>query len=123
MRSTFLIAAIAINDFRDISYKSIFSGPKQEVDSVILKWERKSRRFEVFQTITTIGAYDWTYFSVQDYHFLAVAQAFNGKTTLMESVIYILQKDKFLPFQTLEVSYARYSHVFSGVIYQHNHNN
>jgi hypothetical protein len=81
-----------------------YLGPNQEVDSVILKWDRAARRFVDFQTITTTGAYDWTYFRVQEYHFLAIAQAFNGKTTLMDSLIYVFQKDKFLPFQTIEVS-------------------
>ncbi|XP_060566810.1 thrombospondin-type laminin G domain and EAR repeat-containing protein-like [Ruditapes philippinarum] len=81
-------------------------GPNQEVDSVILKWDRAARRFVDFQTITTTGAYDWTYFRVQEYHFLAIAQAFNGKTTLMDSLIYVFQKDKFLPFQTIETNGA-----------------
>lgn len=70
---------------------------------MILKWDKKERKFVPFQEILTTGAYDWTYFRVQEYHFLAIAQAFNGKTTLMDSVIYVLQNDKFLPFQTIEV--------------------
>ncbi|KAL4217207.1 hypothetical protein ACF0H5_023659 [Mactra antiquata] len=81
-------------------------GPNQEVDSVILKWDRKLKRFVTFQKITTIGAYDWSYFRVEDYHFLAIAQAFNGQTTLMDSVIYVFQTDKFLPFQTIETNGA-----------------
>ena len=86
-------------------YIYIYStGANQVVDSTILKWNTKSRKFETVQQITTIGAYDWTYFSVRGYQFLAVAQAFNGLTTLMESVIYVYQKDTFVPFQTLEVS-------------------
>lgn len=47
-----------------------------------------------------------TYFRVKEYHFLAIAQAFNGKTTLMESAIYVFQKDRFLPFQTIETNGA-----------------
>ena len=68
-----------------------------------MKWNRKSRQFETFQEISTVGAYDWTYFRVREYHFLAIAQAFNGRTTLMESVIYVFQSNRFLRFQTIEV--------------------
>lgn len=51
----------------------------------------------------TTGAYDWTYFSVNGYHFLAAAQAFDGFSTLTDSRIYVLQDKKFVLFQTMEV--------------------
>ena len=92
------------------------TGTNQIVDSTILKWNTKSRKFEQFQAITTIGAYDWTYFSVRGYQFLSIAQAFNGLTTLMESVIYVYQTDKFVPFQTLEVSRT----TFCDLLLRHN---
>ncbi|WAR10021.1 TSEAR-like protein, partial [Mya arenaria] len=81
-------------------------GADQQVDSVIYRWDRKLRRFTSHQTIRTTGAYDWTYFKVDGYHFLAVAQAFNGRSTLIDSVIYVYQKDKFLPFQSIETNGA-----------------
>ena len=97
-------SALPITSFKCLNYFFLsYTGTNQIVDSAILKWNTKSRKFESFQPITTIGAYDWTFFSVKGYQFLAVAQAFNGLTTLMESVIYVFQEGKFVPFQTLEV--------------------
>lgn len=78
-------------------------GPSQEVDSIVYKWNERTELFEEYQAIMTIGAYDWTYFSVEGYHFLALAQAFNGITTLFESRIYVFQKNGFYLFQTIEV--------------------
>lgn len=52
----------------------------------------------------TTGAYDWTYFSVNGYHFLAAAQAFDGFSTLTDSRIYVLQDKQFVLFQTMEVT-------------------
>lgn len=78
-------------------------GPSQEVDSIVYKWNERTELFEEYQAIMTIGAYDWTYFSVEGYHFLALAQAFNGITTLFESRIYVFQKNGFYLFQTMEV--------------------
>lgn len=52
----------------------------------------------------TTGAYDWTYFSVNGYHFLATAQAFDGFSTLTDSRIYVLQDKQFVLFQTMEVT-------------------
>lgn len=79
-------------------------GDRQEVDSVIYVWNEKLKLFQEQQKILTIGAYDWTYFYVEGYHFLAVAQAFNGISTLIDSSIYVFQNNKFYLFQTMEVS-------------------
>ena len=78
-------------------------GDSQFTTSTIYKWNMKTKRFLSFQNISTIGAYDWTYFSAEGYHFLALAQAFDGKTTLIDSRIYVFQNDEFLLFQTMEV--------------------
>ncbi|XP_048776512.2 thrombospondin-type laminin G domain and EAR repeat-containing protein-like isoform X2 [Ostrea edulis] len=69
-------------------------GTSQKVDSEIYKWSTKLRRFELFQSILTTGAYDWTHFLVNGYHFLAVAQAFDGFSTLTDSSIFVLQDKK-----------------------------
>ncbi|CAG2237657.1 Thrombospondin-type laminin G domain and EAR repeat-containing protein [Mytilus edulis] len=81
-------------------------GSSQDVESVIYKWNPSSQLFEEFQSIMTTGAYDWTYFTVEGYHFLALAQAFNGITTLFESRIYVFQKNGFYLFQTMETNGA-----------------
>lgn len=79
-------------------------GSSQMVDSGIYIWSTKLRRFKLFQNIMTTGAYDWTYFSVNGYHFLAAAQAFDGFSTLTDSRIYVLQDKQFVLFQTMEVT-------------------
>ncbi len=73
------------------------------IDSVIYKWDQSQRLFTEFQSIMTVGAYDWTHFMVNGFHFLAVANAFNGLTTLIDSVLYFWQNDGFVQFQTMEV--------------------
>lgn len=87
-----------------------FQGTSQDVDSVLYKWNYKTDYFDEYQSILTTGAYDWTSFTVEGYHFLALAQAFNGITTLFESRIYIFQDNEFRLFQTMEVSCDRLKH-------------
>lgn len=82
----------------------LLKGSSQMVDSGIYIWSTKLRRFKLFQNIMTTGAYDWTYFSVNGYHFLAAAQAFDGFSTLTDSRIYVLQDKQFVLFQTMEVT-------------------
>uniref|UniRef100_W5K8B8 Thrombospondin type laminin G domain and EAR repeats n=1 Tax=Astyanax mexicanus TaxID=7994 RepID=W5K8B8_ASTMX len=59
------------------------------IESVIYKWNPNTRKFEVNQTIATSGAYDWEFFTIGPYHFLVVANTFNGKSTVINSTIYI----------------------------------
>ncbi|KAJ8003712.1 hypothetical protein DPEC_G00151160 [Dallia pectoralis] len=72
------------------------------IDSVIYKWNRGTRLFEPHQALQTSGAYDWESFTVGPYHFLAVANAFDGLTTQVDSVIYIWVDGRFLVFQTIK---------------------
>jgi hypothetical protein len=44
--------------------------------------------FVEFQGIETNGAFDCTYFSIEDNHFFAVANAYNGSTNIV-SMMYI----------------------------------
>ncbi|KAL3856017.1 hypothetical protein ACJMK2_015214, partial [Sinanodonta woodiana] len=81
-------------------------GQSQYVDSAILKWNYKSRLFQEIQTIPTVGAYDWTYFVVDGFHFLALAQTFDGQTTLLDSVIYVYRGKHFVQFQAIETNGA-----------------
>ncbi|XP_017324923.1 thrombospondin-type laminin G domain and EAR repeat-containing protein [Ictalurus punctatus] len=69
------------------------------IDSVIYRWNRQTRKFEINQTISTSGAYDWEFFTIGPYHFLVVANTFNGKSTDISSTIYIWIGGKFQPFQ------------------------
>ncbi|XP_030643409.1 thrombospondin-type laminin G domain and EAR repeat-containing protein [Chanos chanos] len=69
------------------------------IDSVIYKWNPGTKIFEVNQTIQTSGAYDWEFFTVGPYYFLAVANTFNGLSTYINSTIYIWLNGMFHPFQ------------------------
>ncbi|XP_062296675.1 thrombospondin-type laminin G domain and EAR repeat-containing protein [Scomber scombrus] len=72
------------------------------IDSVIYKWNRLTKSFEVHQKLLTSGAYDWEFFTVGPYHFLVVANAFDGVTTSVDSVIYIWLNGSFQVFQTIK---------------------
>ncbi|XP_031166167.1 thrombospondin-type laminin G domain and EAR repeat-containing protein-like [Sander lucioperca] len=72
------------------------------IDSVIYKWNRLTKSFEVHQMLLTSGAYDWEFFTVGPYHFLVVANAFDGVTTSVDSVIYVWVNGSFQVFQTIK---------------------
>ncbi|KAG7463719.1 hypothetical protein MATL_G00179580 [Megalops atlanticus] len=71
------------------------------INSVIYKWNPSTKAFQVNQTIQTSGAYDWEFFSVGPYHFLVVANTFNGASTYIHSIIYIWLGGMFQPFQAI----------------------
>ncbi|TRZ00568.1 hypothetical protein DNTS_022952 [Danionella cerebrum] len=71
------------------------------IDSVIYKWNQDQQYFEVNQTIRTAGAYDWEFFTIGPYHFLVVANTFNGKSTVIDSIIYIWLGGTFQPYQSI----------------------
>lgn len=73
------------------------------IDSVVYKWSPGTKTFEVNQTISTSGAYDWEFFTVGPYHFLAVANAFDGTSTQTDSSIYIWLGGAFQLFQSIRV--------------------
>lgn len=73
------------------------------INSVIYKWNRLAKSFEIHQLLPTSGAYDWEYFTVGPYHFLVVANAFDGVTTSVDSVIYVWINGSFQVFQTIKV--------------------
>ena len=104
-----------------LTYSCKFVGENHSVDSVIYEWSETTRLFASIQNIETTGAYDWTYFSVNSYHFLAVANSFSGppeKTTLIDSVLYIWQEGQFIQFQTLPVSIHIIAHVTRTLSYR-----
>lgn len=68
--------------------------------SLFLSWQM----FEVNQTLTTSGAYDWEFFTVGPYHLLVVANTFNGQTTTISSTVYVWVDGSFQTFQNIPVS-------------------
>ncbi|XP_059955678.1 thrombospondin-type laminin G domain and EAR repeat-containing protein [Mesoplodon densirostris] len=75
-------------------------GDDHNIYSVIYKWNPGTRLFEANQTIATSGAYDWEFFTVGAYAFLAVANAFNGTSTQLLSHLYVRLGGRFQLFQS-----------------------
>ncbi|RXN28063.1 thrombospondin-type laminin G domain and EAR repeat-containing -like protein [Labeo rohita] len=73
------------------------------IDSVIYKWNPVTEFFEVNQTIPTTGAYDWEFFTIGPYYFLVVANTFNGRSTVIDSTIYIWLEGMFQPYQSITI--------------------
>ncbi|XP_070694804.1 thrombospondin-type laminin G domain and EAR repeat-containing protein-like [Pempheris klunzingeri] len=71
------------------------------IHSVIYRWNPNTKLFEVNQTLSTSGAYDWEFFSVGPYHFLAVANTFDGQTTTISSTVYVWLDGCFQTFQNI----------------------
>ncbi|XP_041858336.1 thrombospondin-type laminin G domain and EAR repeat-containing protein-like isoform X2 [Melanotaenia boesemani] len=76
-------------------------GSDHNIHSVIYRWNPDTELFEVNQTLSTSGAYDWEFFSVGPYHFLVVANTFNNQTTTISSTIYIWLDGCFRTFQNI----------------------
>ncbi|XP_026232372.1 thrombospondin-type laminin G domain and EAR repeat-containing protein [Anabas testudineus] len=71
------------------------------IHSVIYRWNPNTKMFEVNQTLSTSGAYDWEFFTVGPYHFLVVANTFNGQTTTISSTVYVWVDGSFQTFQEI----------------------
>ncbi|XP_075363856.1 thrombospondin-type laminin G domain and EAR repeat-containing protein isoform X1 [Mycteria americana] len=76
-------------------------GNNHNIDSVIYRWNPRTGLFEINQTIPTSGAYDWEFFTIGPYSFLAVANTFNGTSTKIYSHIYIWLSGSFQLFQSI----------------------
>lgn len=79
------------------------AGNNHNIDSVIYRWNPQTGLFETNQTIPTSGAYDWEFFTIGPYSFLAVANTFNGTSTKIYSHIYIWLRGSFQLFQSILV--------------------
>uniref|UniRef100_A0A8C6AJW4 Thrombospondin type laminin G domain and EAR repeats n=1 Tax=Monodon monoceros TaxID=40151 RepID=A0A8C6AJW4_MONMO len=75
-------------------------GSDHNIYSVIYKWSPGARLFEANQTVATSGACDWEFFMVGPYAFLAVANAFNGTSTQLQSHLYVRLGGSFQLFQS-----------------------
>ncbi|AWP13685.1 putative thrombospondin-type laminin G domain and EAR repeat-containing protein-like [Scophthalmus maximus] len=71
------------------------------IHSVIYRWNPDTKLFEVNQTLSTSGAYDWEFFTVGPYHFLAVANTFDGQSTTISSTVYVWLDGGFQTFQDI----------------------
>lgn len=82
-------------------------GSDHNIYSVIYKWSPGARLFEANQTVATSGACDWEFFTVGPYAFLAVANAFNGTSTQLQSHLYVQLGGSFQLFQSFLVRTLR----------------
>ncbi|NXK67400.1 TSEAR protein, partial [Sylvietta virens] len=89
-------------------------GNNHNIDSVIYRWNPRTGLFEANQTIPTSGAYDWEFFTIGPYSFLAVANTFNGTSTRIHSHIYIWLSGSFQLFQSILVRLGRCSSLCLG---------
>ncbi|XP_006636707.3 thrombospondin-type laminin G domain and EAR repeat-containing protein [Lepisosteus oculatus] len=87
-------------------------GDNHNIQSVIYKWNPATQLFEANQTISTSGAYDWEFFTVGPFSFLAVANTFNGISTHIDSKIYVWFGGKFQHFQSITTDGATDWEVF-----------
>ncbi|XP_034429240.1 thrombospondin-type laminin G domain and EAR repeat-containing protein-like isoform X2 [Hippoglossus hippoglossus] len=71
------------------------------IQSVIYRWNPDTKLFEVNQTLSTSGAYDWEFFTVGPYHFLVVANTFDGQSTTISSTVYVWLDGRFQTFQNI----------------------
>lgn len=94
--------AFSINQHTYLAVANHRAGSNHTIDSLIYKWNRLAKAFEVHQRLPTSGAYDWEFFTVGPYHFLVVANAFDGVTTSVDSVIYVWVNEGFQVFQTIK---------------------
>ncbi|XP_055015652.1 thrombospondin-type laminin G domain and EAR repeat-containing protein-like [Boleophthalmus pectinirostris] len=94
--------AFTINQQHYLAVANHRIGNNHTIDSLIYKWNRLAKAFELHQRLPTSGAYDWEFFSVGPYHFLVVANAFDGVTTSVDSVIYVWVNEAFQVFQTIK---------------------
>ena len=71
------------------------------MDSFIYKLSDSTGKFSLLQTIGTSGGHDMEYFTINDRHYLAVANHFNGATVRLNSVIYQWKEYQFVFFQNI----------------------
>ena len=86
------------------NYKSDTEG--FNTDSFIYKLSDSTRKFSLYQTIGTTGGRDMEYFTINDRHYLAVANRNNKTTSRLNSVIYQWDGHQFVFFQNIATKAA-----------------
>ena len=81
-------------------------------DSFIYKFNDLTGKFFLYQTIATNAGHDVEYFTISGEHYLAVANAYNGTTRRINSVIYLWNGTLFVAFQNFATKGAVSFHFF-----------
>ena len=77
---------LAVGNDHYLAVAKYRSGSSYQTPSVVYRFNHTSAKFEEYQEIDTIGAYDWESFTVDSVHYLAVANAYHPDQ--VKSVIY-----------------------------------
>ena len=78
---------------------------KLKTSSMIYKMDKSTKKFILYQSLQTRGAYGLEYFSIAGKHFLAVASHYDG-TYLLDSIIYQWNGKLFVVFQRISTKGA-----------------
>ena len=85
---------------------------RHNTDSFIYKFNDLTGKFFLYQTIATNAGADVEYFTISGEHYLAVANAHNGTTRRINSVIYLWNGTLFVAFQNFATKGAISFHFF-----------
>ena len=85
---------------------------RYNTDSFIYKFNDLTGKFFLYQTIATNAVADVEYFTISGEHYLAVANAHNGTTWRINSVIYLWNGTLFVAFQNFATKGAISFHFF-----------
>ena len=85
---------------------------RYNTDSFIYKFNDLTGKFFLYQTIATNAGHDVEYFTISGEHYLAVANAHNGTTPRINSVIYLWNGTLFVAFQNFATKGAISFHFF-----------
>ncbi|MBN2440703.1 MAG: hypothetical protein JXJ04_05140 [Spirochaetales bacterium] len=80
-----------INDENYLALANYRDGTNYNIDSYIYKWNPDTSEFATYIEIPTHGASDWEYFTMNNGHYLALANSYNNSTTNINSVIYRIE--------------------------------
>ena len=67
-----------------------FDGSTHQIQSVLCHYNNITHNFEPAQEIDTKGAHDWEYFTMDNEHYLVVANQHDDSTYQIQSVLYLL---------------------------------
>ena len=91
---------IGTDHYLAISFLFI-SGGSESTNSKVYKWNTTTKQFNLFQNISTVGAYDSEYFQIGSDHYLAFAHFKNGGNYSQTSKIYKWNGTQFAEFQSI----------------------
>ena len=90
-----------------LAVANYFQGTSTETDSVIYKYNDLSQQFEPFQTLSTLGGYEFEHFVIDGDTYLAVANYMSDVSREIDSVIYRWNGSAFEVFQSIPTQGAK----------------